>query len=86
LKNEDLKLLREKLNNIEIEKNTLLVQAVKISTKLMTKISDVLKSSNTSLDVLMKIKLFLKISRIVIENTKEIINNFKGQRAEFFQM
>jgi hypothetical protein len=84
--NEERQVITAKLNNIEMEKNNLIVQAIKTSTKLMTRINHFLCNSNTPHDVLIKIKLFLKISRIVIENVKEIIRNEKGQKAEFFQM
>jgi hypothetical protein len=85
LNNDDLTILRNKLNAIEIEKNSLVIQAIKTSTKLMTKINNTVMALNTPHDILMKIKLLLRITRIVIDNTKEILTQ-GGQKADFFQM
>ena len=41
---------------------------------------------NTVNDLLMKTKLFLKITRLVIENTKISIYKKNGKIAEFFSM
>jgi hypothetical protein len=85
---EEKQAIKDKLISIEREKTNLVVQSIKTSTKLMTKINNALDVQNTSSDVLMKIKIFLKMTRIIIENTKQCINDCQGgsQKLEFFQM
>ena len=74
-----------KLLAIEKGKAELVCQAIKISTKLMTKINSVIYNYYDN-DCLQIIKLLLKITRIILIKAKEIINDSDGQKSEFFKM
>ena len=73
-----------KLISIEKGKAELVCQAIKISTKLMTKINSSLIYYDN--DCLQRIKLLLKFTRIILIKAKDIINESDGQKSEFFKM
>ena len=91
LKKEELEKIKEKLSFIQKERAELLCKSIKFSTKMMSRIITILENYENSkineTDILMKIKLFLKISRLVVENSKESILESKSDRErEFFTM
>lgn len=75
---------------IQKEKHDLLCKAVKFSTKLMAKLMSALENYETMnssiMDLLTKIKIFLKITRLVVQNAKEEIQRASGKEQEFFTM
>jgi hypothetical protein len=90
---QDLKIVKQKLMLIQKEKTELVCSAIKFSTKLMTKNLNTIvflanNTASTSLmDILTRVKLFLKITRLVIETAKtEISNSEGGNQIEFFRM
>ena len=86
----DLEVIQNKMNSIKIETAELLCKAIKFSTKLMSRLLGILENYNsckiTEVDLLTKIKLFLKITRLVIENSKSQAQNTQGREQEFFTM
>jgi hypothetical protein len=91
LKQEELEKIKEKLKLIQRERIELVCKSIKFSTKMMTRIITILENYENSkineTDILMKIKLFLKVSRLVVENSKECITESKSDRErEFFTM
>ncbi len=88
---EELIKIREKLFLIQKEKVELLCKSIKFSTKLMSKIITAFENYETSgihdNELLVKIKLFLKITRMVVENSKLAIDSCKSEKEkEFFTM
>jgi len=88
---EQLQKIREKLFLIHKEKAELLCKSIKFSTKIMSRIlssvenHQTLKLSDTEL--LIKIKLFLKITRMVVENSKDALDECKSEKEkDFFTM
>jgi hypothetical protein len=83
--------IREKIFSIEKQKAELLCKVIKLSTKLMSKfIYSFENYQNLKIgdnELLIKIKLFLKITRLVVENSKDAITDCKGEKEkEFFIM
>ncbi len=74
LEKNELEKIREKLFIVQREKAELLCRSIKFSTKLMAKIissfEGLEKLNLKDNDLLVKIKLFLKISRMVVDNSK----------------
>lgn len=87
---DELEPVIQKINSIKREIADLLCKSIKFSTKLMTRLLTIVESyqSNkfTEVDLLTKIKLFLKITRLVIENAKIFAQNANGKEQEFFTM
>jgi hypothetical protein len=88
--NEDLEKVNHRINMIKKENAELLCKAVKFSTKVMTKLLSSIETYQsckiTEVELLTKIKLFLKITRVIIENAKIHSQNTKGKEQEFFNM
>jgi hypothetical protein len=92
--------LMEKLLIIEKEKNSLVCESIKLSTKLMSKLLtsfsihqnneeeniNIENNHNLSNEILIKLKLFLKITRLVQSQTKEEIENSNEEKNKFFSM
>ncbi len=74
-----------KLITIEKGKADLVCKAIKISTRLMTKINTTI-NNNFDNDCLQRIRLLLKFTRVILIKAKEIINESDGQKLEFFKM
>jgi hypothetical protein len=87
---DELEVVNNKLTSIKKETAELLCKAIKFSTKLMTKLLSIVEnyqsSKFTEVDLLTKIKLFLKITRLVIDNAKTHAQNTTGKEQEFFTM
>jgi hypothetical protein len=89
-----MELIRNKLFQLQKEKTELLCQSIKFSIKLMNKMILLIENSTQmnenrthfESDLLMKIKLFLKITRVVMEKAKEQVKESEGLQNEFFQM
>jgi hypothetical protein len=91
-------LIKQKILDLQKEKTQLLCQAIKFSTKIMTKIlysiekiSEVNKEEGihhlcNPVDHLTRIKLFLKITRVVVEYANKELIESKGQQMQFFTM
>jgi hypothetical protein len=87
LTNQDLENLNLKISTVKKEQVDLLCKAIKFATKLMTKIVESFEDTKGPLcDHLTKIKLFLKVSRLVVDKAKTQIENSKGKEQEFFIM
>lgn len=90
LSNGNLEVIQNKMNSIKIETAELLCKAIKFSTKLMSKLLGIVENYKSckisDVDLLTKIKLFLKITRLVIENSKSQAQNRLGREQEFFTM
>lgn len=95
LKTEELEKIKEKLFNLHKDRIHLLCKSIKFSVKLMSKIfnffnKNVEKNENSKIsdnDLLIKIKLFLKIIRIVANNLKDLIEKSKNKKErEFFTL
>jgi hypothetical protein len=87
LDNQVLENINRKIANVKREQIDLLCKAIKFATKLMTKIVDWIENDkDPSCEVLTKIKLFLKISRLVVEKAKAQTETSKGKEQEFFTM
>jgi hypothetical protein len=76
--------VNNKLTSIKKETAELLCcKAIKFSTKLMTKLLSVVdnyqSSKFTEVDLLTKIKLFIKITRLIIDNAKIHAQNKTGK-------
>ncbi len=95
---DDLLAIKQKILDLQKEKTQLLCQSIKFSTKIMTKIlssiervTEVNKENEIHhlpdpVDLLTRIKLFLKITRLVVENANKEISESKGQQMQFFTM
>lgn len=86
----DLEKIKEKLFNLHKQKVDLLCKAIKFSIKLMSKLLSSFGNSenliNNNLEFLTKIKLFFKITRMVVENAREQIKIGTGKENDFFTM
>jgi hypothetical protein len=87
---DELEVVVQKMNCIKKETAELLCKAIKFSTKLMTRLLTIVDNYHTfkitEVDLLTKIKLFLKITRLVIDNAKIHAQNAYGKEQEFFTM
>jgi hypothetical protein len=83
-----LELIRIKLGSLKKEKAEHLCRSIKFSTKLMTKIlSSIEHVKIPDKDVLLKIKVFLKVTRLVVEQAKTALSECKSEKeTEFFSM
>lgn len=94
----ELLALKQKFSDLHKEKAQLVCQAIKFSTKIMTKILNSIEKVTEAdkqnelhhltdpVDLLTRIKLFLKITRIVVENANKELTECKGQQMQFFTM
>jgi hypothetical protein len=93
---EQLELIKSKITSIKNEQIELLCKSIKFSIKLMTKIINSFEivcnfleklSQCQMTELLTKIKLFLKITRLVVDKSKEFMKNSQqGKEIEFFTM
>lgn len=95
-------ILKEKLTTIHREKVQLMCQSIKFSIKLMTRILNQIEEKKSGKEIykldsglLLKIKLFLKLTRLVMDNTKAEISTIRNDKnilmnqpkqLEFFMM
>ena len=101
LSREDLEKIDVKLKNILKEQTELVCSYIKLSLKIMSKLLKYISDNNSQNeneginnkngdyfinDLLTKTKLFLKISRLVIENAKKYIETKTEKVKEFFSM
>jgi hypothetical protein len=89
LSSEEMHKVTQRINAVHKEHADLLCKAIKFSTKLMSRLLTTVENYNTStieLDILMKTKLFLKITRVVIDNAKSAHQNSNGKELELFSM
>jgi len=87
----DLINIKEKLYSIEKEKVELLCKSIKFSTKLMSKIISIFENYEklrfAENELLLKIKIFLKITRLVVQNSKSAMESCKSENEKnFFTM
>lgn len=83
----DLEKVKDKLFNLHKERIDLVCKSIKFSIQLMSKTVSLFENSdNNCMETLSKIKLFLKITRMVVENAKEQIKVGKGKENDFFTM
>jgi hypothetical protein len=85
---DEMEIVKQKIFSINKEKVELVCQSIKISIKLMTRIVESIENSKSnSIEVLKKIKLILKITRIVLEKSKECMLTYKlDAQNKFFTM
>jgi hypothetical protein len=87
---DELEVVLQRINNLKRETAELLCKAIKFSTKLMSRLLSTVESYHsyklTEIDLLTKIKLFLKITRLVIDNAKSQAQITNGREQEFFTM
>lgn len=86
---EEMNLVKEKVHDLKQEQSELICQSIKFCIKMMSKIIESIENFNKSVndygDLLMKIKLFLKITRMVAANAKnEIQQNEDSKKRVFF--
>ena len=91
LETPQLELIRARLGCLKKEKAEHLCKSIKFCTKLMVKIlTSIENAENRGLlgkDLLMKIKFFLKVTRLVVENAKIALGECKSEKErEFFTM
>ena len=91
LEKNELEKIRERLFMIQKEKAELLCRSIKFSTKLMAKIILSLecyeKLQLKDNELLIKIKLFLKITRMVVDNSRTALSNVQSdQEKKLFSM
>jgi hypothetical protein len=88
LTNTELDILRQKLFFLQKEKTEILCKTIKFSTRLMTKIlASIEQISAPHKEVLIKIKMFLKITRMVVEQSKSSLEGAKSENEnKFFSM
>lgn len=82
-----LKGLKQKIFEIQQQKTELVCQAIKMSTKLMSRLVNELKDQEKETvdkQVLTKVKLFLKITRLVVDNSQAGAASCQGKQKEFF--
>ena len=87
---EENKSLEERINNVRIELSQILCKTIKFSTNLMKKLLEAfeIQKSNKLVDSdsLLSIKMFLKMTRVIIDNAKSCIVETNGSEQEFFKM
>ena len=87
---EELEVVVQRINSLKRENAELLCKAIKFSTKLMSRLLSTVENYHsckiTEIDLLTKIKLFLKITRLVIDNAKTHAQTTSGREQEFFTM
>jgi hypothetical protein len=95
---EELFAIREKLSVVQREKTALVCQSIKFSTKIMNKILTAIEKvtdvsngqgilhSSQPADLLMKIKIFLKITRLITEQVNVEVSQSQGPENQFFSM
>jgi hypothetical protein len=91
LSNDDKDIIKKKLDPILIQKAEIICKSIKFSVKIMSKLSKHLIEENTKTtkpptEMLMKTKLFFKITRLIIENSKNSVENSSEKQKEFFKM
>jgi hypothetical protein len=87
----ELEKIRQKLFIVQREKAELLCRSIKFSTKLMSKIISSFEGKEKlnlkDNELLMKIKLFMKISRMVVDNSKVALATVQSeQERKLFSM
>jgi len=91
LEKNELETIREKLFLVQREKAELLCRSIKFSTKLMAKIISSFegheKLNLKDNDLLIKIKLFMKIIRMVVDNSRAFLATVQSdQEKKLFSM
>jgi hypothetical protein len=91
LEKNELEKIRERLFMVQKEKAELLCRSIKFSTKLMAKIISSLecyeKLQLKDNELLIKIKLFLKITRMVVDNSRTALSYIQSdQEKKLFSM
>ena len=91
LENSQLEQIRMRLGFLKKEKAELLCKSIKFSTKIMVKILASLESKEKEQlpdkELLVQIKLFLKVTRLVVDNAKSALAECKSEKeSEFFSM
>lgn len=91
LSSSEREILKKKLNSIIAQKAEITCKSIKFSVKLMTKLSKYLaeekdKNLKPATETLMKLKIFLKITRLIIDNSKFSMENSSQKQTEFFKM
>lgn len=79
--------MKEKLLIIQKEKSELVCKTIKFETKLISKILDSIeKSTIRTPNILMKIKMFLKVVRLMVAKAKEEVSKTSADQQNFFMM
>jgi len=91
LTNVDKELIRKKLDAILVQKADIICKSIKFSVRLMSKLSKYLIEEKNKLEkppteILLKTKIFLKITRLIIDNSKNSIEKSNDKQKEFFKM
>ena len=91
LEKNELEKIRERLFMVQKEKAEVLCRSIKFSTKLMAKIISSLecyeKLQLKDNELLIKIKLFLKITRMVVDNSRTALSHVQSdQEKKLFSM
>jgi hypothetical protein len=90
LNKDENKSLEERIHYIRIELSQILCKTIKFSTNLMKKLLESFEIQKTNKlvdsDRLLSIKMFLKMTRIIIDNAKSCIVETSGSELEFFKM
>lgn len=85
-------MIKKKLENIMIEKAEITCRSIKFCVKIMSRLLKYIseeKDKNTNVpNLLLKNKLFLKITKLIIENANESLKceNAPAKQKEFFSM
>lgn len=84
-------LITRKLDSILKQKAEIVCRAIKFCVKLMSKFSKHLmeekeKSLKPPCETLLQTKIFLKITRLIIDNSKISVENSHDKQKEFFKM
>ncbi len=95
---DELQAIKHKIFELQKEKTQLLCKSIKFCTKIMTKILNSIERvndvrecetgdhSNDPVDVLTRTKLFLKITRLVVDHANKQLAESNGQQLQFFTM
>lgn len=83
--------IKKKLESIMIEKAEITCRSIKFCVKLMSKLLKYIAEEkenniNSNPNLLLKNKLFLKITQLIIENANESLKNAENKQKEFFTM
>ena len=84
-------MINKKLESILIHKAEITCKSIKFSVKLMSKLTKYLNEEKDinlipSTEILLKSKIFLKITRLIIDNAKISVENSDKKQMEFFRM
>ncbi len=87
----DKEIISKKLDSILYEKADITCKSIKFCVKIMSRLSKHLidekeKNSKPQTEILLKTKIFLKITRLIIDNSKISVENSGDKQKEFFKM